>query len=450
MNDILSIITSLKDAGEPKAAREVALAALKRSPGYAPLLQILAELAFTGNRYEEALEYLDALRVRGVDNANLSYNRAQCLYFSQRAPEAIALLRSIISLHPGDPSLLASLALYLWSAGEFDESYAILKTLPEETPGVRAQLGWYLMREGRFAEAFRYLQHEKGVWHAERLYDLPVEKLYVPGAPLSGKRVFVVSEGGLGDEILFARFLQILKSRGAYVIFGCSPELWKILKDSPSAPHEFRRVAEVQREEYDWYLPLMSAPILLECQDPFSGMTIPYLSADSLYTEKWKPRIERETGGKPAIAIRWQGKMELEHRQARAVPAQELLPLAELGRLFSIQRDNGLEELRKNDPVYDLSSDLVSWDETLGVLANMDYVVTSCTSTAHIAGAMGKKTVLIAQIAPYFPWAVPGEKTDWYPSVRIFRQPKYNDWKGAITAAHNWIKKDLAENSGEN
>ncbi|HYF10051.1 MAG TPA: tetratricopeptide repeat protein, partial [Candidatus Paceibacterota bacterium] len=372
---------------------------------------------------------------------------AQCLYFLQRTPEAIPLLRSLIALHPDDASLKATLALYLVSVGEYAESRALLDAVPPETPGVRAQLGWLLMREGKFLEAFRNLQHEKGVWHAERLYDLPPEKLYQAGTSLQGKRIFVVSEGGLGDEILFARFLQDLKKRGAYVIFGCSPELWDILKGSPSAPHEFRKAKEVKREEYDYYAPLMSLPILLEREDPSSGIEIPYLFADPLYAASWKPLIERESGGRPAIGIRWQGKMELEHRQARAVPAREMLPLADLGRLFSLQRDNGLGEMKKNDPVYDLSDELVTWSETLGALANMDYVVTSCTSTVHVAGAMGKKTALIAAFSHplYFPWAVPGEKTEWYPSVKVFRQPVYNDWKGAIRAAYEWIEKDIAE-----
>ncbi|MCE9644055.1 tetratricopeptide repeat protein [Candidatus Parcubacteria bacterium] len=451
MNDILSIINSLKEAGEYTAAREVALAALRRSPSYPPLLQALAEITFTMNRYEEALECLEALRAQGIDNANLSFNRAQCLYFTFRAPEAIPLLRSVIAAHPGEASLLATLALYLASVGENEESYALLKSIPAETPGVRAQLGWHMLREGHFQEAFKNLQFEKGVWHAEKIYDLPQEKLYAAGLPLQGKRIFVVSEGGLGDEILFTRFIQILKSRGAYVIFGCSPELWSILRDSPSAPHEFRKITEVKGQEYDYYAPLMSLPILLECTNPYSGISIPYLSADPAYVEKWKPKVAKVANGKPAIAIRWQGKMELEYRQARAVSVQEMLPLAELGALFSIQRDNGLEELRKNDPVYDLGPDLVSWDETLGVLANMDYVVTSCTSTVHIAGAMGKKTALIAAFSYplYFPWAVPGEKTDWYPSVKVFRQTRYNDWKGAIQAAYEWIKKDIEETRKE-
>ncbi len=71
---------------------------------------------------------------------------------------------------------------------------------------------------------------------------------------------------------------------------------------------------------------------------------------------------------------------------------------------------------------------LVSWEDTLAAIEQLDLVITSCTSVAHASAALGKETWVIVPILPYYLWALPGKRSPWYKSVRLFRQKKFGDW----------------------
>ena len=111
------------------------------------------------------------------------------------------------------------------------------------------------------------------------------------------------------------------------------------------------------------------------------------------------------------------------------------------GTLYSFQRDGDLIE---NLPFQDLGPDLKSWEDTASHLAAMDLVITSCTSVAHMSAALGKETWVIAPIMPYYLWAVPGEKSAWYDSVRLFRQTTYGDWTEPLAQVTQALKERVA------
>jgi ADP-heptose:LPS heptosyltransferase len=58
----------------------------------------------------------------------------------------------------------------------------------------------------------------------------------------------------------------------------------------------------------------------------------------------------------------------------------------------------------------------------------LDLVITSDTSIAHLAGAMGLKVWTALCFSPDWRWGLAGEDYPWYPSMRLFRQKKPGDW----------------------
>jgi hypothetical protein len=76
----------------------------------------------------------------------------------------------------------------------------------------------------------------------------------------------------------------------------------------------------------------------------------------------------------------------------------------------------------------------------------MDLVVTSCTAIAHIAGALGIKTIVIVPILSYFTWATPGLKTDWYDSVYVFRQIDPTNWNFPIKHLKSFFSEQIIKN----
>jgi len=70
----------------------------------------------------------------------------------------------------------------------------------------------------------------------------------------------------------------------------------------------------------------------------------------------------------------------------------------------------------------------VDFLEIAAIILNCDLVITSDTSVAHLAGGLGIKTWLLLKKIPEWRWGLEGEKTFWYPSMRLFRQSKQDNW----------------------
>lgn len=68
------------------------------------------------------------------------------------------------------------------------------------------------------------------------------------------------------------------------------------------------------------------------------------------------------------------------------------------------------------------------WVEAAAIIQNCDLIITSDTSIAHLAGAMGKPTWVLLKKVPDWRWGLEGETSPWYPSVRLFRQTQDGNW----------------------
>jgi ADP-heptose:LPS heptosyltransferase len=80
-------------------------------------------------------------------------------------------------------------------------------------------------------------------------------------------------------------------------------------------------------------------------------------------------------------------------------------------------------------PVLDMLSD---FSETAALIEQLDLVISVDTAVAHLAGALGRPTWLLLPAGPDWRWGQRGERTDWYPTMRIFRQKTPGDWQGVV------------------
>jgi hypothetical protein len=170
-----------------------------------------------------------------------------------------------------------------------------------------------------------------------------------------------------------------------------------------------------------------------------------YLTANPDLIDKWKARLKPTKSFR--IGLRWQGNPLYEQDLFRSVPFslfRQFLSLKNCD-FYSFQRDTGMEELSPSDPVEDLSRELSSWEDTAAALSLMDAVVTSCTSIAHLSGALGKKTFLFTPMLPYYIWAFPNKKSIWYPDVHLFRQQKFHDWQQEAQDIYQELQRAFQE-----
>lgn len=324
--------------------------------------------------------------------------------------------------HPLDIALSATIN------GHPEISEDILRAQPQDDVRVMFNLGWHEMRHGNLSKGLRLMDAGRFI----NCFGLPrIEGPIWRDEPLEGKTLLFRCEGGFGDQILNFRFARDFQAKGARVIVSCASELKALFNRHGfiCADNEV-----VKGLHYDYWVPAMSAAHILGYEtDTLSGA--PYLTAEprKLFA---KPNTMR-------VGIRWAGNPEFEHQQHRVFPPEPLIDLHTVPgvTLYSLQRD---ESLIDGLPFADLRDQLKTWEDTVSIIAGLDLLITSCTSTAHAAAALGVQTWIIVPIMPYYTWAVPGETSAWYDSVRLFRQTKYGEWGDTLAFVRAALEKAAA------
>ena len=185
---------------------------------------------------------------------------------------------------------------------------------------------------------------------------------------------------------------------------------------------------------YQLQLPLPSTAWALGADVKMIGAgPFPYLAADPLLVKNWQGlgniRLGQTSEGPlhgARIGLCHKGSATSERPYTRDIPKELMMPL-----------------VRKYGPVFplDQAGQFESFAMTAAAITALDLVITVDTSIAHLAGALGVPTWLLLSFDPDFRWGLESERTIWYPSIRIFRQPKFRDWASVINevmAALEW------------
>jgi hypothetical protein len=190
---------------------------------------------------------------------------------------------------------------------------------------------------------------------------------------------------------------------------------------------------------FDVQAPLLSLPGIFHTSLRDIPAAIPYLSADPRLVDHWRRELGGIMGFK--IGIAWQGNPENRSDRDRSIPVGYFEPLARCFgvRLLSLQKHWGLDQLpeaTERFPLIDLGSRLDeasgAFMDTAAVMMNLDLVVTSDTSIAHLAGALGVPVWVALSFVPDWRWLLDRSDTPWYPTMRLFRQDRRGDWQGVF------------------
>lgn len=297
--------------------------------------------------------------------------------------------------------------------GDFQLGLKLANELEEEEPwNNRAAFnrGWYRMYEGKLLEGEQLLFRGR----LEKVFGNEPPRSPMPMWDGESKGTILLNlEGGLGDQIHGVRYAREFAKKGCETIVACSGPLATMFRDVEGV------VAVCQHEAtfgivHDFWVPSMSTiPILKYEYKDISGK--PYISKSEVTPHKGL-----------RIGLRWQGNPQFEHEQHRIFPPKLLFDAVEDidAEFISLQRDEGSQYC----PYWVKKVPLGHWEETRMAIASCDLVITSCTSIAHLSGAMGVPTWIIPPVLPYYLWAYPINKTVWYNSVKLFRQKMYGSW----------------------
>lgn len=330
---------------------------------------------------------------------------------------------SVLKKHPLDLALDAALN------GNFDESNDILESLPKDDYRVIFNLGWHKIRNGDLYGGFDRLNAGRFI----NCFGLPPIKGKIwKNENLNGKVLLFRCEGGYGDQILNIRFAREFEKMGARVIVGCDPDLSGLFTRNGFLCIDNSSCEKVY---YDYWVPAMSAPYILKLTYESLNGT-PYLESESKKMYSKKDTLK--------VGLRWSGSPEFEHEQHRRFNSELMIDLHSIDGItaYSLQRD---ENLIHGLPFSDMKDEMVTWEDTAKIIKGLDLVITSCTSIAHLSGALGVETWVIVPILPYYTWALPKDTTLWYNSVKIFRQEVYGNWDAPFEKVKNELIKKVGE-----
>jgi tetratricopeptide (TPR) repeat protein len=402
-------------------------------------------------RFDEALASYDQAIAVKSDFAEAICNRAATLRELKRLDEALASYDQAIALKPDVAEAFFSRGIVQQELKRLDEALASYDQAIALKPGYaeafwNRALGMLLL--GRYEEGWRDYECR---WAAK---DFPSRRpdLELPtwqSEDLSGRHLLVLGEQGLGDAIQFVRYLPLLAERKCKVTFLAPAKLVRLLRRSIQ-PVEI--VSELKAgQAIDFHIALMSLPLRFNTTLASIPNKVPYLRAEPELQARWKAQIGAH-GFK--IGIAWQGNPKLD--EGRSIPLEQFVPLSRVPgvRLISLQKHVGLDQLAglsKDAAIEGLGDAFDSgpdaFIDTAAVMTNLNLVITADTSIAHLAGALGRPTWVALKHAPDWRWLLDREDCPWYPTVRLFRQPRRDDW-ASVFARINQELKSLFNASG--
>ncbi|MEM6470125.1 MAG: tetratricopeptide repeat-containing glycosyltransferase family protein [Planctomycetota bacterium] len=276
------------------------------------------------------------------------------------------------------------------------------------------------------------------------------------GQPIAGRSILLYPEQGRGDEVNFIRMASLLAEQGAKVIVQVDQSMIPLFTSVRGVHSLIPSTAvtpatDFQASFFDavdgWFQSTGEMPYGESCFYDY-GTHQGYLNVSDALVRYWAQWFEQEgllAGKRKRVGIAWQGNPKHHADIYRSLPLESFRDLANDRslRLVSLQFGFGHEQLGEvdfADSIHRLPPDTDTtggaFTDTAAVMKNLDHVVTSDTSLAHLAGALGVSTTLLLGKVPDWRWLQEGEFTRWYPSLRLERQRNLGDWSGAMRRAH--------------
>lgn len=461
----------LKERGKPAEAIACYQQALRIRPDFAQAYVNLGVVLHEQGQPEEAVAcYQQALRC-DPHHREVAGNLGLALKDLGRLDEALANLQRAVQLAPANPDAHVNLGVVLQQLGRLAEAAGCyqqaLRVKPDDAKA-HYNLGMTLLHLGHWQQGWAEYEWR---WQTEGFNPPEFPHPLWDGSPLAGRTLLLITEQGLGDTLQFIRFAPLAKSLpenrlglvpfavpGAQkvpdalsagdsrpgseqlcgkVLVNCQGALVRLLAGCAGID---RLIPQGQPlPPFDVYAPLMSLPRLLGISLAAVSTGASYLSADLQLIESWRQRLPGPETFKVGIA--WQGNPTYREDRRRSFPLLRFAPLAALAgvQLFSLQKGHGIEQVQAAaDRVSvtvlgeNLDEAAGTFMDTAAIMKNLDLVVTSDTSIAHLAGGLGVPVWVAIPFACDWRWLEEREDCPWYPTMRLFRQPAPGNWEAVF------------------
>lgn len=328
--------------------------------------------------------------------AEEAFERAFAAQTAGRLEEAEGIYRAILAAVPS-PETASNLAVVLEELGRDQDAERVLREAIGHSPDAQRlqwQLSLNLLRQGRYAEAWPLFEH--------RTWNDPGRRPNLSFPEWRGQAVtslLVVHEQGLGDQIQYARFAADLARKGVRVTILCHPALTRLFEGM--GVHAISAQGSIDIPRHDAWVLSASLPL-------WTGATLENLPST--------PYLPSRQGGEGVGFIGFGNRKHINDAN-RSLPADKIAEMLSWPGVRSLQPED--------TQVRDVA-------DTAELMKDLELVISVDTVTAHLAGAMGKPVWLLLPWNADWRWMRERVDSPWYPSMRIFRQPKPGDWDSVM------------------
>ncbi len=425
----------LKDLGRPDEALADYDHAIALKPDNADAFNNRGNLHKQLAHHDKALaDYQKAVALR-PDYPEAFYNHGTMLLELHRYEEAVTQLSRAIALRPAYAEAFYNRGTTLMAMPRIDDAladFAEALALKSDYHDAAWNRGLCHLLTGRWREGWPDYERRWQTVQTPPHWHTCGQPQWTGRQDIRGKTLLLHSEQGHGDTIMAARFVRPVIARGARVILDAAPAMRSLLAQIEGVT---LTALDAPSPAFDLYCPLMSLPQALDVTLEDLPAEVPYLAAPAAHVERWRSRLAVGTGLK--IGINWAGNPTFHHDTIRSIGLARMLPLlAQTGvQFFALQkdlRDGDADILRSHPGVVPLGEQIETFADTAAVISLLDLVISSDTSVAHLAGALGKPVWILLHHVPDWRWLLDRDDSPWYPTARLFRQTEFGDWNGVV------------------
>jgi tetratricopeptide (TPR) repeat protein len=366
------------------------------------------------------------------DRANFHSNLGNALRDQGRHEDAATALQQALRLAPEAPEILYNFGLVLRDMGRLDTALscfdAVLKSRPDHAE-CRYDRALAILQAGDLKRGFAEYEAR---WTLKRNPPRAFDKPRWNGQPLAGKTLLIHAESGFGDAIQFARYAALAKKKsGATLVLESPAELARLMETIEAVDKIAIRGGPLPA--FDAHIPMMSLPALMETAAATVPAAVPYLGAPEIRAVA----LPNLAPGALKVGIVWAGNPESRADRHRSCPFVRFLDLAHVPNvvLYGLQGGDAAGDVRRHaaEPlVFETGPLLADFADMASAIDQLDLVVSVDSACAHLAGALGKPVWTLLPDVADWRWTARGQKTPWYPSMRLFRQKSRGDWNGVM------------------
>lgn len=374
------------------------------------------------------------------------YNLGNALQDQDKLDDAIACYERALTLKPDYAKAHHNLGCARLTSGSLDDGLVLYRralALQPDFALARFSESLAQLSMGDLASGWgNYESRWKTKEHVTRMREYA--QPFWTGEKLTSGRVLIWGEQGVGDEIMFAGLLPDVIRTGNVCILDCDARLKPLFTRSFPTTEVISTHDQGHDSEPNFaaHLPCGSLPRLFrQTEADFASKRTPYLFADAVARKQFR---DRYSDGRRLIGLAWHTNNRKTGRR-RSMNLSLFAPLLAQPNIQWVSLQYGDHtELETQAAIAGVP---ILVDRTVNQFSNidlfaaqiaaMDMVVTIDNSTAHLAGALGVPTWVLLPFSPDWRWLQTREDSPWYPTMRLFRQPKIGDWQSVIRGVHS-------------